>query len=153
MPSSLYMHDLDGAQFPEFDPPPGRYTLEPVLLTGRADPRLAAPPASPLVLRVAFRLQATVVPAPAWELHVQRLDAQGRTQEHTIGLVPHGQAGTQRIDDPAKLNRPMAKGAIYRGVFWVDLGPALADQSLKPGDRLVLRYGQAEAALVLNLPR
>ncbi|WP_347250769.1 hypothetical protein, partial [Zoogloea sp.] len=40
-------------------------------------------------------------------------------------------------------------GSVDRGVFWVDLGPLVKAQAVRPGDQLTLRYGSASTTLAL----
>lgn len=144
----LYRQVLDLAAFPELEREPGRYLVEAWLTKPGSDPRIPWPEKAQAALLVSYTLLAEqVAPGTTWVLQVQGLGDDGKPRTlHVDLLQPALGDNMARARGPGG---PPSPGALYRGVFWVDLTQALKDRLLRPGDQLNLRYGNAGTTLTL----
>ena len=149
MQEVLYRQSLDLAAFAELEREPGRYLIEAWLKRPDSDKRIPAPPTSPAVLLVSYTLLASEVPPKsAWMLQVQGVGDDGKPRALDIHLLMPPPPGDNMVSARGP-GGPPSPGALYRGVFWLDLAGPLKSRLLRPGDQLTLRYGTAATALSL----
>ncbi len=146
----LYFHEMDEALFPERERAPGVYAIEAALVKPGTDPRVPAPKESAAALLVSYRLPAAKNAAgAAWRLEIAGKDAGGKPRKTTLALLaPAPDFDNVARAEPAPSAAPTA-GAVDGGVFWVDLGALVRDKTLRPGDALTLRCGDASARVAL----
>ncbi len=150
MSAFLTMNPLDEGRFPELEREPGVYGVETWFLRPGADARVPVPKESTAGLLVSYTLLLKNAPfGSRWHMEAVGLGPDGKERRISWGLAPPAPTrdNIQAITpDP---NLKADPGSVDRGVFWLDLGPLLKTQSLRPGDQLILRYGTAITTLTL----
>jgi hypothetical protein len=150
----LTRHELDVAQFPNLEREPGVYGIEPFLLRADADARIPAPKESPAVLLVSYALLlSAVAKGSTWQLQALGLGPDGKERQQAWLLATPPPKGDNRRRATPDTSAKPDPGAVDRGLFWVDLGPPLLAQALRPGDKLTLRLGAVEASITLPAAR
>lgn len=146
----LTLNPLDEERFPELEREPGVYGVETWLLRPGADARVPVPPQSAAALLVSYTLLLRNAPfGTRWHMEAVGPGPDGKERRLAWELAPPPLAGDNIETVTPDPNLRPDPGSVDRGVFWVDLGPLVKAQALRPGDQLKLRYGGASTTLAL----
>jgi hypothetical protein len=146
----LTLNPLDEGRFPELEREPGVYVVETRLLRPGADGRVPVPNESAAGLLVSYTLLLKNAPfGSRWRLEAVGPGPDGKERRLAWELAPPAPKGDNVQPITPDPNLKPDPGSVDRGVFWVDLGPLLKAQHLRPGDQLTLRYGNASTTLAL----
>lgn len=146
----LTLNPLDEERFPELEREPGVYGVETWLLRPGADARVPVPKESAAALLVSYTLLLRNAPfGTRWQMEAVGPGPDGKERRLAWELNPPPLPGDNIETITPDPNLRPDPGSVDRGVFWVDLGPLVKTQALRPGDQLTLRYGGASTKLAL----